>query len=124
MKCKRREQLAFKEGNIWTNGVVVNTNNCGHVIAPKIGKTLVAFFGGFVLCDVVFTGDVMVKCSESIVVVHSGLAAKQCVGTRGHPATVTDKTALVLSPCGGLGRGLSDRRHTLQQCDHSQTGTI
>lgn len=39
----------------------------------------------------------MVKCSESIVVVQSGLAAKQCVGTRGHPATVTDKTALILS---------------------------
>lgn len=40
--------------------------------------------------------DVMVKCSEPIVVAHSGLAAKQYVGTRGHPATVTDKTALVL----------------------------
>lgn len=40
--------------------------------------------------------DVMVKCSEPIVVAHSGLAAKQCVGTRGHPAKVTDKTALVL----------------------------
>lgn len=38
----------------------------------------------------------MVKCSEPIVVAHSGLAAKQYVGTRGHPATVTDKTALVL----------------------------
>lgn len=39
--------------------------------------------------------DVMVKCSEPIVVAHSGLAAKQCMGTRGHPTTVTDKTALV-----------------------------
>lgn len=38
----------------------------------------------------------MVKCSESIVVAHSGLAAEQYTGTRGHPATVTDKTALVL----------------------------
>lgn len=38
----------------------------------------------------------MVKCSEPIVVAHSGLAAKQCAGTRGHPATVTDKTAVVL----------------------------
>ena len=53
-------------------------------------------FGGSVcramLC---VCGDVMVKCSEPIVVAHRGLAAKQCVGTRGHPATVTDKTALV-----------------------------
>lgn len=40
--------------------------------------------------------DVMVKSSEPFVVAHSGLAAKQCVGTRGHPATVTDKTALLL----------------------------
>lgn len=39
--------------------------------------------------------DVMVKRSEPIVVAHSGLATKQYVGTRGHPATVTDKTALV-----------------------------
>lgn len=84
MKCKRREQLAFKEGNIWTNGVVVNTNNCGHVIAPKIGKTLAAFFGGFVLCDVVFTGDVMVKCSESIVVVHSSQTMRGQTGTPHH----------------------------------------
>lgn len=44
--------------------------------------------------------DVMVKCSEPIVVAHSGLAAKQYVGTRGHPATVTDKTALVLGTVG------------------------
>lgn len=72
--------------------------------------------------------DVMVKCSEPIVVAHSGLAAKQYVGTRGHPATLTDKTALVLGQwvlgggeqgeqgergergsCGGLGRAISDR---------------
>lgn len=70
--------------------------------------------------------DVMVKCSEPIVVAHSGLAAKQYVGTRGHPATLTDKTALVLGrwvcrgelepggqgelgSCGGLGRGICDR---------------
>lgn len=51
-------------------------------------------FGGSVPCDV--CRDVMIKCSEPIVVAHSGLAAKQYVGTRGHPATVTDKTALVL----------------------------
>lgn len=41
----------------------------------------------------------MVKCSEPIVVAHCRLAAKQCVGTRGHPATPTDKTALVLGQC-------------------------
>lgn len=39
----------------------------------------------------------MVKCSEPIVVAHSGLAAKQYVGTRGRPATVTDKN------CSGFG---------------------
>lgn len=39
----------------------------------------------------------MVKGSEAIVVAHSGLAAKQYAGTRGHPATVTDKTALLLA---------------------------
>lgn len=39
---------------------------------------------------------VTVKCSEPIVVAHSGLAAKQYVGTRGHRATVTDETALDL----------------------------
>lgn len=39
--------------------------------------------------------DLMVKCCEPIVVAHSGLAAEQYVGTRGRPATVTDKTALV-----------------------------
>lgn len=49
----------------------------------------------------------MVKCSEPIVVAHRGLADKQCVGTRGHPATVTDKTALVLGQrvWGGAGAG-------------------
>lgn len=56
------------------------------------------FFGGaLVRCCVV----VMVKCSEPIVVAHSGPAAKQYPGTRGHPATVTDKTALVLGWGGG-----------------------
>lgn len=49
----------------------------------------------------------MVKCSEPIVVAHSGLAAKQCMSTWGHPATVTDKTALVLGQwvCGRGGGG-------------------
>lgn len=49
----------------------------------------------------------MVKCSEPIVVAHRGLADKQYVGTRGHPATVTDKTALVLGQrvWGGAGAG-------------------
>lgn len=79
--------------------------------------------------------DVMVKCSEPIVVAHSGLAAKQCVGTRGHPAKVTDKTALVFGTV-GVG-GLSWNRvsgvcvevnerpgHTLWQSDHLQTNKI
>lgn len=89
-------------------------------------------------------GDVMVKCSEPIVVAHSGLAAKQYAGTRGCPATVTDKTALVLwrargwgwvwgsepggqggqgvqgepGSCGGFGEGNKQPGHALVQCDH------
>ena len=42
----------------------------------------------------------MVKGSEPIVVAHSGLADKQYAGTRGHPATVTDKTGFWDSGCG------------------------
>lgn len=48
---------------------------------------------------------VMVKCCEPIVVAHSGLDAKQYAGTRGRPATVTDKTALVLGRGRGAGLG-------------------
>lgn len=100
-------------------------------------------FGGSLPCD---GGDVMVKCSEPIVVAHSGLAAKQYVGTRGRPATVTDKTALVLGrwgvwrargwgwgwgselggqgvqgepgSCGGFGEGNEQPGRTLVQCDY------
>lgn len=43
---------------------------------------------------------VMLKCFESIVVAHSRLADRQCVGTRRHPATLTEKTDL-----GDSGRG-------------------
>lgn len=77
---------------------------------------------------------VMLKCFESIVVAHCGLADKQCVGTRRHPATLTDKTDF-WGDSGRGGEGCSRKsvihgegdehfKHTLAQCDHLQADKI
>lgn len=77
----------------------------------------------------------MVKRCEPIVVAHSGLADKQCVGTRRPPATLTDKTALVwgwpLSVCvcvlgrvGGQQRERDMSERTLVKCGQWQSCKI